>query len=282
MAAQGLYAMIEQLKKSEPIFLQAETRPFPKKTNARERALLLANHVAAINMGEPSTLSQSEYDKLLNSFQTGRDIKVYNRIKEIDRCVRSVLPYLNQLRLTHNEEIAIIWGCYNLVRTFLLFEDVINQALGSIEDEEKKNNVARHPALINNFIKFNLNKNGELSHEFIPVSSFPKIGGPIYTEGITLSEIIDMYRDRLEEGAVTIKSYIRAVKDYLISEDVEIEAYWTKLNDIEESMRQAQNFINTEKTSEKKIGGTNAFYRAYDELSLSQVKYDHFKESYLL
>jgi hypothetical protein len=284
--------MIEQQqRKSTSLFPRQEIKSILHKSNAKERALALANHVADLNMGEPTTLSPNEFENLVTSFQSSREIKIYNRIKEIDKCVRNVLPYLNQLRLIYHENVAYLWGCYNMAFTLDFCQETINNILNHSQKPVNTTKPGRLPQAVGNSqisLKYNQSNqvtiiiNTEPGNESI-AKSF--MASDIKADENVLLNLIKFYKQRSEEGAIELKSCIAAVKHYLVKEEAEINIYWRKIREIEDNMRSGEgplrlrNFFNKNTINEN---GYQFQYPVYDELNLNQKMFDEFSTKYLL
>ena len=109
-----------------------------EKGSAKQRMILLANHIAETATDKPGFLSDSEFTALVESFKTPAEIKLYRRYKEANTALQALLPYLSQLRLLYNTEIARIEGLCLLDFTYREIEDLISFTLYTIKDEKQK------------------------------------------------------------------------------------------------------------------------------------------------
>ena len=83
--------------------------------SARQRTLLLANHIAATSFGKEGFLTSKEFYALLSSIKGERDIRIYNSTKAVELNLRFFLLNLNQLRLVF----------FNIVSQYVLLRQTI-------------------------------------------------------------------------------------------------------------------------------------------------------------
>jgi hypothetical protein len=283
--------MIEpQQKRNNSFFPRPEIKKILHKATAKDRALTLANHVADLNMGEATRLTTNEFENLVTSFQSSREIKVYNRIKEVDKCVRNVLPYLNQLRLIYHENVAYLWGCYNMAFTITVFEKILNKHV-PLESNEQGFEAMIFPD--GGQINMGCNSNGKIEIGFRPTNILADIISRNNTGSMphnALPDMINYYKKISEEGAIELKTCVTAVKDYLIREEAEINVYWRKIREIEDNMRKkgipfehGNNIdYNFTKSASLNSYDTTFEYPSYDDLPLNEIQYQEFSKKYLL
>lgn len=273
----------------------SEIQHFPVRTSAKKRALLLANHIANISMGEKASLSANEYNTLVGSFSTAHEIRVYNRIKEVDKCIRNVLPYLNQLRILYQENTATLTGYFNLLHTCQVMEQVLNQVAAAIPDAEARRQALQTAGLeqlvfasyklqADNSLKLDIDTQS-LPHELLSASGETDS----LKDELSLRRLIHIYRERAKDGMVSVRTYIQAVKDYLAFEEANINIYLHKLTEIEADMQEDRSVFT--RFSAQFTGNTSQdflprdpemTYPDYITLAIDKEKYDAFKTRYLI
>ena len=271
-----------------------------EKGSAKQRMILLANHIAETATDKPGFLSDSEFTTLVESFKTPAEIKLYRRYKEANTALQALLPYLSQLRLLYNTEIARIEGLCLLDFTYREIEDLISFTLYTIKDEKQKAELLETFVNNSNFLFANPKKKieeheGEKKEHYELSITEPrrrKFGGG---EDITLTAMALGRKNRAMSLLSSIKTLLKALRDYIEENDFQIETYTNFIDTIEKEVTKEDPFLRrysknaflslakTEEEREKliKTFGDTFFLPDYDEAEINQKEYDKYRSSYL-
>ncbi len=271
-----------------------------EKGSAKQRMILLANHIAETATDKPGFLSDSEFTALVESFKTPAEIKLYRRYKEANTALQALLPYLSQLRLLYNTEIARIEGLCLIDFTYREIEDLISFTLYTIKDEKQKAELLETFVNNSNFLFANPKKKieeheGEKKEHYELSITEPrrrKFGGG---EDITLTAMALGRKNRAMSLLSSIKTLLKALRDYIEENDFQIETYTNFIDTIEKEVTKEDPFLRrysknaflslakTEEEREKliKTFGDTFFLPDYDEAEINQKEYDKYRSSYL-
>lgn len=272
-----------------------------EKGTAKQRMLLLANHIAETATNKPGFLSDSEFTALVESFKTPAEIRLYKRYKAANSALQSLLPYLAQLRLSYRVEYTRIEGYCLLYNSYLNFATSVNLVLESIKDSKLR---AR---ILESFIRkavthFAIPKkhimDSEKKTEFFDLSIIKSIEQKSDKESqTTLSEIIADHRNRAMKILSSIKTLLKALKDYIEENDIQITAYNDFIKEVEKEITKDKPKHNTLSRSVQKpinehydfmtlrawldLSDERNFYPEYDKAEINQAEYDNYRSTYL-
>jgi len=167
--------------------------------SARQRALLLANHIAATTFGKEGFLTSKEFYALLSSIKGDRDIRIYNKIKTVELNLRFFLLNLNQLRMVF----------FNTVLQYLLLRQTITMVETSIEIKgpAQKQWVDKDQAISNLSVALERNKI-QLMELIIQIKTGVQLGKDYMEEkGADIRE----YNQKVTEIESTVKEHVAIV-----------------------------------------------------------------------
>jgi hypothetical protein len=208
--------------------------------SARQKTLLLANHIAATSFGKEGFLTSKEFYALLSSIRGERDIRIYNTTKTMELNLRFFLLNLNQLRLIF----------FNVVSQYVLLRQTITMMEDSmaIKGSVKKQPVERDQDICNLTVALERSKN-QLMELIIQVKTGVQLAKDyIDQKGVDIRE----YKQKLAEIETTVKEHISIL--LLHRANVVIET-------------------DTCGTSHKK-----KLYNDYNSIEIDQTLYEDFKE----
>ena len=274
-----------------------------EKGTAKQRMLLLANHIAETATNKPGFLSDSEFTALVESFKTPAEIRLYGRYKAASSALQSLLPYLAQLRLSYRVEYTRIEGYCLVYHSYLNFETSVNLVLESIKDSKQRATIL--DAFIKNaVVHFAIPKkdivDSEKKTEFFDLSIIKSNEqNSSKVRQITLSEIITDHRNRAMKLLSSIKTLLKALKDYIEENDIQITAYNDFIKEIENEINKDKPPIpNSLSTKGVQIpmhehydfrslrvwldfSKERNFYPEYDKAEINQSEYDNYRSNYL-
>ena len=270
----------------------------------RQRMLLLANHIAETATNKPGFLSDSEFSALVESFKSPAEIKLYKKYKAANSALQRLLPYLAQLRLSYRVEYTRIEGYSLLCSSYADFEISINFMLYNIKDSKLRSE------LLNIFVKNSIvhfaipkkkiDRFGDMKAEFLDLSikqHDKKISGKV--SKITLNEIISEHRDRAMKLLSSIKTLLKALKDYIDENNIQITAYNDFIKEVEKEITKdnpSKKRVRSSKGEQKNLfdhsdfqslrfwmdfSDERNFYPKYDEAEINQTEYDNYRSTYL-
>lgn len=275
-----------------------------EKGTPRQRMLLLANHIAETATNKPGFLSDSEFAALVESFKSPAEIRLYKKYKAVNSALQSLLPYLAQLRLSYRVEYTRIEGYSLLSRSYSNFEISFNAMLYNIKDKKQRTD------LLNSFIKNSIvhfaipqktiKKFGDMESEFLTLSIVqPDNRTHTRARKITLSEIIEDHRKRAMKLLSSIKTLLKALKDYIDENDIQLTAYNDFIKEVENEITKdspSTRRIHSSKEEQKTLfdhsdfqnlrfwmeySNERNFYPKYDEAEIDQIEYNHYRSNYL-
>ena len=276
-----------------------------EKGSAKQRMILLSNHVAETATDKPGFLSPVEFDTLVESFKTPAEIKLYRRYKEANKALQALLPYLSQLRLLYNIEIAKIEGLCLLHFTYGETQELVNRTLSSIKDETQRAELLEAFIQNSSFLfanpKKDIERHGEGEEQELtewyelsitePRRRKFETGG----EDITFTMMALGRKNRAMSLLSRIKTLLKALRDYIEENDFRIETYTDFIDTIEKEVTKEdpifqryskKAFLKSAETEEEKekllgIFGDTFFMPDYDEAVINQKEYDKYRSSYL-
>ncbi len=249
------------------------------KGSTKQRALLLANHIAEINYGDKGFLTSQEIQAIRNSFNKEHEIETYNRYKRMFDKVQVFLTNLSQYRLSYMEAltrldklILLRMGNYNL-------EDLVNNILDCISNKSERDKAINIAVGFSNpFLERTIKKDKD---GYIKVIS---------TDG-PLEHLIQELRTKINEEQVNLKTSIQFIKDYITENNFKIKVFWDFIKKIEKWAKDKENkglsFFSTEAAlscaeSEqlKKIIERNVLELDYDKVEIDSEKYQYLRQGY--
>jgi len=271
-----------------------------EKGSAKQRIVLLSNHIAETATDKPGFLSDSEFTTLVESFKTPAEIKLYRRYKEANTALQALLPYLSQLRLLYNIEIARIEGLCLLDFTYREIEDLISFTLYTIKDEKQKAELLETFVNNSSFLFANPKKKieqreGEIREYYELSTTEPRRRSSGEGDNITFTAMALGRKERAMSLLSRIKTLLKALRDYIEENDFRIETYTDFIDTIEKEVTKEdpifqryskKAFLKSAETEEEKekllgIFGDTFFMPDYDEAVINQKEYDKYRSSYL-
>lgn len=264
------------------------------KGSAKQRMLLLSNHIAETTTGKSGFLSESDFDKLVGSFKTPAEIKLYNRYKNANTAIQSLLPYLAQLRLLYREQIARIDSFCLLAHTYEQVETLVNSTLSTIKSDKQRTELldtllSKTAFFYAKPLKKSDNEDPttyKLSIEDVSAHKTEQIKSMSLTSGA------HEHKSRATEILVLIKTVLKALKDYVEQNDFQITSYNDFLKEVENEIAQ-QNFMftNFKKSVKVKRRGPGGeveeeyhdfyFYPEYNAAGVDELEYNRLRRIYL-
>lgn len=257
----------------------------------KERLLLLFSHHAEVMFRKPPILSKEEITQLRETFKTSKEIELYDRAVEIDRYVKDTLIYLNQYRFLYSTQIAHLQGLEGLWLERLNTADMLNTALQSISDTERREEavreILRHPISGSRFQK---DESGYVC--FDPDSTSAKTNmrrtALHYNEQATAcmriaKPIIKALRDYMKKKRWGVKEYERQLKmiEGEFQRDNSLSPLFSKRKLTAIALNAKSVLDKTQAKVQLESEDIYNFYPEYEEVEFDEKGYKTYMENYL-
>lgn len=247
--------------------------------SAKQRALLLANHIADVSSGGKGLLTESELSSLTKSFQKPNEIELYNRYCKIFEKVQIYLTTLSQLRLSYLECLGRLDKLILLKRDSADIEDLTNSLLSVIKDKPTRSKalkVAKHLLGSDPLRKIQVDKDG-----FIKVSL-----------GALEDEQLTELRNRIQSEQIKLKTAIRVIKDYFDETGFNVKMFKEFVKNLENwakgktnkglsSLLIQRSLKEAEDSRAKELIEKNLLELDYESVEIDEAEYKQLRGSYL-
>lgn len=262
-----------------------------EKGTVKERLLLLFSHHAEVMFRKPPILSKEEIAQLRGSFKAPKELALFDKAVDTDRHIKDTLIYLNQYRFLYSTQIAHLQGLEGLWLERLNTADMLNTALKSISDTERREEavkeILKHPISGSRFQK---DENGYVF--FDPDRPTAKTD---------LRRTALHYKEQAKACIWTAKPIIKALRDYMKKKGWRVKEYERQLAMIEGEFQRdnslsplfskrklterAQNAKSVLDRTQAKVQLESEdncfFYPEYEEIEFDEKGYKKHLESYL-
>jgi len=267
-----------------------------EKGSAKQRAILILENMADTVGGGKGILSESELERLENSFKTNKEIDTYNFMTHIQKLFSGV--YLSAENLSQTYQMSVMR--IDSIVTLWLSVNEASTLINSLLSKAAKEDLAKHNELAEWVANFPTNMFGfEIFEEETKDKKVIKWIEPIYDLGGKQKPIIELMKKKAEENLVNAKSFIHAGIDALRELGYKVKGYEDILARIGIEMYAATEGPYKRFTKKgwrewsKKVDGKEVeeteieereregwfFYPEYDETEIDQEQYNSFKLS---
>ena len=247
------------------------------KGTAKQRAILLANHIAELNLGGKGLLTAAEYESLSGSFKTDAEVSAYHRYRKVYDEVRNFLPSLAQWRFAYAYTLEKLEKLTLLRRNNYDFEDVVNNLFDLMPDKKTKAEAIKR---VKGFTNLGLFRGVTVDKEGY-IQTTPDDG--------LLDGFIRETRETAIADQVRLKTGITLVKDYLSETGLNIMVFTAFVKEIENWAKSKKGFANLS-FGERLMKGSNQAVREiiqkdvaekpYAEVEIDQRLYDKWREDF--
>lgn len=243
------------------------------KGNAKQRATLLANHIAEAGLEGSELLTRVEVDALTNSFKTDREVNTYRRYKRAYDQVRYFIPTILHRQADYWANIERLEKLISFQRNNYDFEDMINSLIDLMPDKKTK-------AVANERIKDFTNP------AVMRLISFDKEGyAQISSKKNLLSSFIDESRKEAEKSQVDLKTAITLVKDVIAETGINIRVFTAMIKETENWAKSKKGLTNLKfknrgdcmSKDRKEILNKEEIEKPYAEVEIDQEQYKKWK-----
>lgn len=193
------------------------------KGTPKQRAILLANHIAELNMGGKGLLSEAEFKSLSDSFRTDQEIKAYNRYRRVYDLTRNFMSNVTQARFAYAVAVEHLEKLLLIQRSNYDFEDAVNGLMDMLPSKKDKEKAV---TFIKRFSKPHLLRLIEVDNEGYIKAAHDK-------QGTMIAEMIDTARDEAVDAQVELKTAITLIKDYMAETGLSVKVFAGMVKEIE-------------------------------------------------
>lgn len=246
------------------------------KSSAKKRALILANHLAETNIGEKGFLTEEEFNALVDSFRSEKEIETYNQFRKIFEKMQMFLSNLSQFRLVYIETLQKLDKFILVKMSNNEFEDFTNRLLDLIGDEKR----SQVMELAKKYQEPMLLRMIEEDNNYIKVKGKSK-----------LIELIIGLQGKAKAEQIQLKTAIKVAKDYIKETGFNVLVITKFIQDVENWAKDKSKGLMTKLIPEpydhlsadkdlKKILDSNIVEPDYKNIPIDPDKYQYFKEGF--
>lgn len=247
--------------------------------SAKQRAIIMSNHIAAVSTGGKPLLSDSEYSMLVDSFKSDKDIAIYNRYRKMFDMVRFYLSTLIQWRHSYEEALGRLDKFITLRKNNEDMEELVNLLLDFIPDKKSREKAQKKV------------KADFINPAFYRYIEQDKEGYLRVSGGNLIDSTIEDLQERVKSEQVRLKTAIQVVKDYLKESGYNVSIYWAIIKD-------AENWAKSKKGKElslifgpknrgeqsppvKRLLGRYTLEDEWETVEVDQELYEKYRQEYL-
>jgi hypothetical protein len=203
---------------------------------AKQRLLLIAEDRARVTYGEERILTDSDFNKLLDSFKKPNEIKLYNQFLGYTKAVNIGVLNLQGLKYEATRNYSDLRGYILLLNSYENSEILANSILNEIKDPVERERLAKIGASVNTllFSQAVVDKEG-----FIDIQTNVKKptkdskGNPknkeILENKLTLWEVMNNVKRKAETSAIRYLSWEKALLDFMEDKGFNVKTYKDKI-----------------------------------------------------
>jgi hypothetical protein len=203
---------------------------------AKQRLLLIAEDRARVTYGDERILTDSDINKLLDSFKKPNEIKLYNQFLKYTKAVNIGILNLQGLKYEATRNYSDLRGYILLLNSYENSEILVNSILNEIKDPAERERLAKIVALVSSFL---------FSQAVIDTEGFIDIqtnkkkptkdskGNPknkeILENQLTLWEVMNNVKRKAETSAIRYLSWEKALLDFMEDKGFNVKTYKEKI-----------------------------------------------------
>lgn len=203
---------------------------------AKQRLLLIAEERARVTYGEERILTDSDLNKLYDSFKKPNEIKLYNQFLGYTKAVNIGVLNLQGLKYEATRNYSDLRGYILLLNSYENSEILVNSILNEIKDPVERERLAKIGASVNTllFSQAVVDKEG-----FIDIQTNVKKptkdskGNPknkeILENQLTLWEVMNNVKRKAETSAIRYLSWEKALLDFMEDKGFNVKTYKDKI-----------------------------------------------------
>ena len=208
-----------------------------KEGSIKQRIKMLSEHYANLTVGGKGILSDKETRELSDSFKTSPEINAFNKMNRAFRDLRPALLALNQYRVSFRHSIATITGYVLLWESYKETEELLNSTLWEVKDKKLRKELSTKLSKNSNYIFTEVELQTDDTLIFRTDSPRRPRRGIKKKDFIeeadkTLEGIIHLWKENAELNIIQVKSYVKAITDWMEERDFKPKPFKDLLNQI--------------------------------------------------
>jgi hypothetical protein len=249
------------------------------KMGPKQRALLFFNHITALNAGDKGLLSETESNRVFDSFKGEQEIKLYNKYRNIHIASSQFLSSLAQFRFMHMVAIERLDKYIIMLKNNIDTEDMFNIMIELMPDKKTKA------------------KAQKIAKSFTDLSTVRHIKSAKHDEYIEIENkelirFIEEARAEVDMTQLNLKTSIAAIRDYLSENNFNIKIFLAYIKEVEnwakgeheKGFTIAVNGRDSKKDVSERLRNIAGKYRTekpYDEIEINKEQYDSIRNTIL-
>ena len=203
---------------------------------AKQRLLLIAEDRARVTYGEERILTDSDFNKLLDSFKKPNEIKLYNQFLGYTKAVNIGVLNLQGLKYEATRNYSDLRGYILLLNSYENSELLVNSILNEIKDPVERERLAKIGASVNTllFSEAVVDKEGFIDIQTnVKKQTKDSNGNPknkeILENQLTLWEVMNNVKRKAETSAIRYLSWEKALLDFMEDKGFNVKTYKDKI-----------------------------------------------------
>jgi hypothetical protein len=203
---------------------------------AKQRLLLIAEDRARVTYGEERILTDSDFNKLLDSFKKPNEIKLYNQFLGYTKAVNIGVLNLQGLKYEATRNYSDLRGYILLLNSYENSELLVNSILNEIKDPIERDRLAKIGASGSSllFSEAVVDKEGFIDIQTnVKKQTKDSNGNPknkeILENQLTLWEVMNNVKRKAETSAIRYLSWEKALLDFMEDKGFNVKTYKDKI-----------------------------------------------------
>ena len=204
---------------------------------AKQRLLLIAEDRARVTYGEERILTDSDFNKLLDSFKKPNEIKLYNQFLKYGKAVNNSLLNLQGLKYEVIKHYSDLRGYILLLNSYENSELLVNSILNEIKDPVERERLAKIGASGSSFLFSQpvIDKEGfidiqtSFERETWIDENGKRLKKPIVNNSHSLWEVMNNVKRKAEFTASRYLSWEKALTDFIEDKGFNVKTYKDKI-----------------------------------------------------
>lgn len=204
---------------------------------AKQRLLLIAEDRARVTYGEERILTDSDFNKLLDSFKKPNEIKLYNQFLKYGKAVNNSLLNLQGLKYEVIKHYSDLRGYILLLNSYENSELLVNSILNEIKDPVERERLAKIGVTGSSFLfsQAVIDKEGfidiqtSFERETWIDENGKRLKKPIVSNTHSLWEVMNNVKRKAEFTASRYLSWEKALTDFIEDKGFNVKTYKDKI-----------------------------------------------------
>lgn len=234
------------------------------KGSAKQKSLLIANHMAEESQNGKGILNQQEMAAITASIKSDKDIRIYNQVRKAFEKAERYLAMLSQLRLSYAISLMRLERLHLIRMANSDFEELGNRLLDLIpSDTDKK----KARTIAKTFTSISLQRGVRIGDD-----------GYIHLATQLIDDQIEILCEKIRGEQVHLKTAIVVLKDYLKENGLNVKVFKSFVKEIENWARSTKNIglPNVDVRFSDKL----QYEPNYDSVEIDKARYSKLRSDY--